>query len=106
MTIVSPTEGAAIGTEVSVEMTASGIVIEPKSEGVRAGHGHFYVAMETDCPPEGASIAQETSVLNLRDGESSVTIIVDRGPHSLCVGVADGDDLALAARAKVSFYSY
>lgn len=103
--LLSPSEGDARMSPVQVDMQAYGLVVEPRGT-ARASAGHFVLAIDRDCVPEGESVVARPGVLNLDNGERTVRLELPTGTHQLCLGFADGDDVALAHRAYVSFWVY
>lgn len=105
LSIVAPGNGNATTTTFELVLEATGILLE-RSGVARVGAGHFYVVVDEACPEEGTSITTARSLVNLSGGESSTTLTVVRGEHTLCVGLADGADVALAPRASVRIYAF
>lgn len=103
--VVSPSSGAGVGRRFLLELASQGIIIEPRGT-ARLGAGHYYLVIDDDCPPEAFPIGVAPDVVNLSGGESKLELELSAGVHELCIGLADGEDRALAPRTSLMLYVY
>lgn len=101
--IVSPQGNQAVPSKFTLKLAAEGVVIEPAGE-ARIGAGHFYVLIDEECPPESFPIKLVPGVINLANGETEVELELPFGTHEVWVGIADGEDVAMAPRTMLDLY--
>lgn len=93
--ITAPADGAQVTSPVTVEMAATGVVIEPAGE-VREGAGHFHVMVDVGCVTPGETIPGDVEGYN-HYGQAQTTAELDLTPgeHTLCLQLGDGAHTAL-----------
>ena len=89
-----PAEGANVTSPFEVVMAASGLVVEPSGE-VNQGAGHFHILVNTDFTPTGEVIPDDAQHLHYGQGQTTVTLDLEPGEHTLRLQFADGLHTAL-----------
>lgn len=91
--------GQTVGTTVEVCMKATGVVIEPASNGVNAGRGHLHILVDYPLPPnlkQPLSFDLPENIIHLGDGSNCRTLSLTPGRHSLRALIADGSHTPLS----------
>lgn len=86
----SPSDGATVGSPVTLVMAASGVSLEPGGE-VNPGAGHLHVMIDTECVPPGETVPSDESHVHF--GAEPLTereIELEPGEHTLCLQLGDG----------------
>ena len=89
-----PADGATVTSPFEVVMAASGLVVEPSGE-VKDGAGHFHILVNTDFTPAGEIIPDDAQHLHYGQGQTTVTLDLEPGEHTLRLQFADGLHTAL-----------
>ena len=89
-----PADGATVTSPFAVEMQAPGLVVEPSGE-VHEGAGHFHILVNTDFTPAGEIIPTDDRHLHYGQGQTTATLELDPGEHTLRLQFADGLHTAL-----------
>ena len=89
-----PADGATIASPFEIVMAASGLVVEPSGE-VNQGAGHFHILVNTDFTPTGEVIPDDAQHLHYGKGQTTVSLDLDPGEHTLRLQFADGLHTAL-----------
>lgn len=87
--IVSPKDGAVVGTEVTVQFGLKGMGVAPagvKKEGT--GHHHLLVDVK-DMPAAGQPIPKDEQHLHFGNGQTETTLKLTPGKHTLQLELAD-----------------
>lgn len=91
---VTPTEGASVSNPVQVELKAEGFALEPAGE-VHEGAGHLHVMVDTPCVATGAAIPKDAQHVHFGKGQTTGSIDMAAGKHTLCLQAGDGAHTAL-----------
>ena len=75
-------------------MAASGLTVEPSGE-VNEGAGHFHILVDTDFTPVGEVIPTDENHLHYGQGQTTATLELEPGEHTLRLQFADGLHTAL-----------
>ena len=89
-----PADRATVTSPFEVVMAASGLVVEPSGE-VNQGAGHFHILVNTDFTPTGEVIPDDAQHLHYGQGQTTVTLDLEPGEHTLRLQFADGLHTAL-----------
>ena len=89
-----PTDGATVTSPFEVVMAATGLIVEPSGE-VNEGAGHFHILVDTDFIPAGNVIPTDEQHLHYGQGQTTVTLELEPGEHTLRLQFADGLHTAL-----------
>jgi hypothetical protein len=87
--IISPKDGAVVGTEVTVQFGLKGMGVAPagvKKEGT--GHHHLLVDVK-DMPAAGQPIPKDEQHLHFGNGQTETTLKLAPGKHTLQLELAD-----------------
>jgi hypothetical protein len=87
--IVSPKDGATVGTDVTVVFGLKGMGVAPagvKKEGT--GHHHLLVDV-TELPVAGQPIPKDAQHLHFGNGQTETTLKLTPGTHTLQLELAD-----------------
>lgn len=96
--IVSPRNGAIVGSSVLVTLRASpGLRVVPADGQRRAGEGHHHIFVDMDPPPRDSIIGTGRRIYHVGSGADTVTLTgLAPGSHRLIAVFAYGDHLPLA----------
>ncbi|WP_395680948.1 DUF4399 domain-containing protein [Dokdonella sp.] len=87
--IVSPTNGATVGGDVEVVFGVEGIALAPAAD-ARAGAGHHHLLIDAaSLPPLGAPIPNDANHKHYGAAQTSDTIHLDPGTHTLQLDLGD-----------------
>ena len=89
-----PADGATVTSPFEVVMAATGLTVEPSGE-VNEGAGHFHILVDTDFTPVGEVIPTDEQNLHYGQGQTTATLELDPGEHTLRLQFADGLHTAL-----------
>ena len=89
-----PLDGTTVTSPFEVVMTATGLVIEPSGE-VNDDSGHFHILVDTDFIAAGEIIPTDEVHLHYGQGQTSVSLELEPGEHTLRLQFADGLHTAL-----------
>ena len=89
-----PADGATVNSPFEVVMAATGLVVEPSGE-VNEGAGHFHILVDTDFIPAGLVIPTDEQHLHYGKGQTTVSVELEPGEHTLRLQFADGLHTAL-----------
>jgi hypothetical protein len=92
--ISTPADGASVTTTVQVEMTATGLMVEPAGE-VHESAGHMHILVDTDFVAPGELIIADAQHLHFGQGQLVATLELTPGVHTLRLQFADGAHIAL-----------
>ncbi len=89
-----PLDGATVSSPVEVVMAATGLVVEPSGE-LNDGAGHFHILVNTDFVPAGEIIPTDEQHLHYGKGQTTASLELPPGEHTLRLQFADGAHTAL-----------
>ena len=89
-----PADGANVSSPFEVVMEANGLVVEPSGE-VNEGAGHFHILVDTEFVATGEVIPTDEQHLHYGKGQTSITLELAPGEHTLRLQFADGAHIAL-----------
>jgi hypothetical protein len=89
-----PADGATVSSPFEVVMAATGLVVEPSGE-INEGAGHFHILVDTDFIPAGQVIPTDEQHLHYGQGQTSISLELEPGEHTLRLQFADGAHIAL-----------
>jgi len=89
-----PADGATVSSTFRVVMAAAGLVVEPSGE-INEGAGHFHILVDTDFTPAGEVIPTDEQHLHYGQGQTTATLELEPGEHTLRLQFADGLHTAL-----------
>ena len=89
-----PLDGTTVLSPIEVVMTATGLVVEPSGE-VNDDAGHFHILVDTDFVAAGEIIPTDDLHLHYGKGQTSVSLELEPGEHTLRLQFADGLHTAL-----------
>lgn len=89
-----PADGAKVSAPFEVVMAAAGLVVEPSGE-INEGAGHFHILVDTDFIPAGEIIPTDDQHLHYGQGQTTISLELEPGEHTLRLQFADGAHTAL-----------
>lgn len=95
--IVSPKTGARVPVQFELEVTLSDFVHD------RTVDGTVEVYVDRTCPARGEPTRDALPRAQFFDGIPTLAMWLDAGPHTLCVGLADPNGLAIGGVDLTSF---
>lgn len=104
VSLKSPADGATVAGAVTLEMTADGITIEEAGE-ARDDAGHFHVIADDGCVATGDPVPKDADHVHFGKGQTSGKLYLAPGEHDVCLQVADGLHMAMAATDTVTITS-
>ncbi len=93
-----PLDGATVSSPVEVVMAATGLVVEPSGE-LNDGAGHFHILVNADFVPAGEVIPTDEQHLHYGKGQTTASVELPPGEHTLRLQFADGAHTALEGEA-------
>jgi hypothetical protein len=100
--IVSPAEGAEVGTDVVVVLSGRGVTIEKAAGTQVEGVGHYHLFLDT--PPSGDTIPvppNSATTVHIGSGDSTYTFKgVAPGAHELIVVLGYGNHVPMMTMAR------
>ncbi len=93
-----PLDGVTLSSPVEVVMVATGLVVEPSGE-LNDGAGHFHILVNADFVPAGAIIPTDEQHLHYGKGQTTSSVELPPGEHTLRLQFADGAHTALEGDA-------
>ncbi len=91
---VEPLAGATVPITFTINMSATGLIIEPAGE-VHEGAGHLHILVDTDFIPAGEAIPKDEEHLHYGNGQITATLALTPGQHTLRLQFANGAHIAL-----------
>ena len=89
-----PGDGATVSSPFDVVMTAAGLVVEPSGD-INEGAGHFHILVDTDFIAAGQVIPTDEQHLHYGQGQTTISLELEPGEHTLRLQFADGAHIAL-----------
>ncbi len=89
-----PADGATVTSSFEVVMAATGLTVEPSGE-INEGAGHFHILVDTDFIPAGQVIPTDDLHLHYGQGQTTISLELEPGEHTLRLQFADGAHIAL-----------
>jgi formylglycine-generating enzyme required for sulfatase activity len=90
----SPADGATVPPVFEVSMEAVGLMVEAAGE-IHEGAGHFHILVDTDFVAPGELIPFDEGYLHFGQGQSTTTLELEPGVHTLRLQFANGAHMAL-----------
>ena len=100
----NPLDGSTVSSPFEVVMAATGLVVEPSGE-INGGAGHFHILVDTDFIAHGEVILTDEQHLHYGKGQTTVSIELAPGEHTLRLQFADGAHTR-PGRRSVSRYDH
>ena len=91
VTFLEPSDGAGVVSPFVVRMSAEDVTVEPASKGVRDGHGHHHIVVDTVLPPLDKSIPSDEQHRHFGKGQTETTLDLPPGEHTLRLLFAGGN---------------
>jgi formylglycine-generating enzyme required for sulfatase activity len=91
---VEPADGAMVTSPFEVVMAATDLLIEPAGE-IHPGAGHFHILVDTDFVAPGELIPFDETHHHFGQGQTSTTLELPPGVHTLRLQFANGAHIAL-----------
>lgn len=99
---VEPRDGEVVTSPVTVEMAAEGFVVEPAANGVRQGHGHLHIMIDTLCVEPRLTVPPDAQHLHFGLGQTTASLDLAPGEHFLCLQAADANHTALPLTDEIT----
>ena len=93
-----PADGATVSSPFEVTMEATGLIVEPSGE-INEGAGHFHILVDTPFVEAGVVIPTDEQHLHYGKGQTTATLELPPGEHTLRLQFADGAHTALEGEA-------
>ena len=93
-----PDDGAIVSTTFEVTMEATGLIVEPSGE-INEGAGHFHILVDTPFVDAGVVIPTDEQHLHYGKGQTTASLELPPGEHTLRLQFADGAHTALEGDA-------
>ncbi len=93
-----PADGATVSSPFEVTMEATGLVVEPSGE-INEGAGHFHILVDTPFVDAGVVIPTDDEHLHYGQGQTTASLELPPGEHTLRLQFADGAHIALEGEA-------
>ena len=90
VSFIQPQDGAEVVSPFTVKMSATGVRVEPASEGVNEGAGHHHIVVDADLPPAGRPVPSDAQHLHFGKGQTEAVLDLPPGEHTLRLSFADG----------------
>ncbi|MDB5049043.1 MAG: ATPase of the class [Fibrobacteres bacterium] len=84
-------DGSNVESPFKVEMKAENLIVEPATMGVNEGHGHFHIIVDAPLASPSEPMAKDTKHIHFGDGQTSTTLDLPVGQHTLILQFAKGD---------------
>ncbi len=84
-------DGEQVTSPFKVEMKAEGLVVEPASQGVTDGHGHFHIIIDAPVTDAPNPIPKDAHHLHFGKGDTVTTLDLPLGEHTLTLQFAKGN---------------
>jgi hypothetical protein len=84
-------DGAQVESPFTVEMRAENLTVEPATQGVTDGHGHFHILVDTPVPMSMDPIPNDAQHIHYGEGQTEAVLDLPEGEHTLILQFAKGD---------------
>lgn len=84
-------DGAEVESPFRVEMKTENLVVEPATNGITDGHGHFHIIVDSPMPPTVAPIPKDSMHIHYGQGQTEAELDLPKGVHTLILQFAKGD---------------
>lgn len=104
---MEPKDGASVKSPVHVVFGSDMFTIaavppgEIAPEAVRANTGHYHLGVDTDCLPAGTVIPKANPWVHFGQGNNSIDMQLDPGPHKLVVQAGDDRHATMTGLCEV-----
>ena len=91
---VNMEDGGTYPTSIDVQFGVENYAIEPVVDPpvIREGEGHYHVAVDVDCMPQGEILVQgNPGYIHFGTGADTITLQFTPGEHRLCLQIGDGE---------------
>ena len=92
--LVNMEDGGTYPTSIDVRFGVENYIIEPVEDPpvVREGRGHYHIAVDVDCAPQGEIIvAGNPGYIHFGTGADNITLQFAPGEHRVCLQIGDGE---------------
>ncbi len=93
VSFVQPLNGTEVESPFKVEMKAENLIVEPASEGVTDGHGHFHIIIDSPIPGSTSPIPKDSMHIHYGQGQKEALLDLPAGEHTLILQFAKGDHI-------------
>jgi hypothetical protein len=84
-------DGAEVESPFTVEMVAENLVVEPAANGVKDGHGHFHILVNTPVIRSMEPVPVTPQHIHYGQGQTEAVLDLPVGEHTLILQFAKGD---------------
>ncbi len=88
-----PADGATVTSPLKMKFASEGVAISPVPAGditeVRAGMGHYHLAIDTDCLAPGGEIKKGEKWIHYGKGDTEADTQLSPGSHKLTLAIGD-----------------
>lgn len=102
VSVVSPEDGATVSSPVKVQMSATGVAIEPAADGIKPNSGHFHIIIDAPCNAAGQVVPADATHLHFGKAQTEAEVPLTAGKHDLCIQVADAGHVATDLTKTIS----
>lgn len=85
------TDGAQVESPFRVQMKAENVVVEPAANGVKEGHGHFLLVIDSPMPSLKTAMRRDSLHRSFAEGEAETELDLPVGEHTLLLLFARGN---------------
>lgn len=88
--IITPANGATVGSPVTVKFGISGMAVAPAGDST-PGTGHHHLLIDTELTDPDLPIPADDRHVHFGKGQTETTIELEPGPHTLQLVLGDGN---------------
>jgi hypothetical protein len=82
-------EGDEVKSPINLQFGVSGMAVAPAGA-LAAGTGHHHLIVDGEAPPLGEAVPKDATHIHYGKGETTATLELAPGPHTLTLQFADG----------------
>ena len=83
-------------------MATDNFIVEPASNGVGEGRGHLHIMIDTPCIQARLTVPPDDQHLHFGQAQTTATLDLEPGEHTLCLQAADGSHTALPLTHEIT----